>query len=122
MSVVARDRATPVPDRAVHGGDGDVGFEALQRTAPPSKLASPQHPGDPSDQAMAKRGAATVLVAFDDDPTIEEWMVPGEKPRPKVADSCTSERTEVRGSDRAVVQLAWEQRGGTALLCHGQGL
>ena len=113
MSVVAGDRAIPVPDVPSTVGDGDVGFEALQRAAPARELASSQHLRDPSDQAMAKGGAATALVTFDDDPTIEEWMVPGEKPGPEIADFCTSERTEVRGNDRAVVQLAWGKRG-----CH----
>src|SRR6476469_54271 len=102
MSIVAVNGAIPVPDRALHGGDGDVGFEALQRAAAPRELASSQHLRDPSDQAMAKGGAATVLVTFDDDPTIEEWMVPGEKSGSEIADFCASERTEIRGNDCTV--------------------
>src|SRR5688572_5394503 len=109
-SVVAGDRTIPVPDRAVHGGDGDVGFEALQRAASPCELASSQHLRNPSDQAMAKGGAATALVTFNDDPTIEEWMVRVEKPRPEIADLCASERTEIRLDYGAVVQLAWMER------------
>ena len=38
---VAGDRATPVPDSEVHGGDGDVGFEALQRVASPVNWQAP---------------------------------------------------------------------------------
>ena len=54
MSVVGWRRPFQCQIREVHGGDGDVGFEALQRAAPHRELTSSQHLRNLSDQAMAK--------------------------------------------------------------------
>ena len=122
MLLVAGEHAIQVPDRAVRSGDSDVGFETRQRATAPCKLTRSQRFRNPSDQAMAKGGAATALVTFDDDPTIEVWMVLGVKPGAEIADFCTSERGEIGGNDRTVVQLAWGKRGGTTFFCHGEGV
>jgi hypothetical protein len=71
---------------------------------------------------MAKSSTAATLLSLDDYPTIEEWMVHGEKPWPKITDLCPSESTEIRCSDSTVAQLTWIKHGGAAFFRDGQGL
>src|SRR5262245_17826487 len=96
-----------MPDRAVHGGDGQVGLEPLERAAPSGELTGSKDLRHAPDQAMAKRSAAAALFALDHDPAIEEWMIRREEPRPEVADLRSSERTEVRCGDLTISELPW---------------
>lgn len=121
MSIVAGSGAFPVPDRAVYCGDGHISLEPLQRAAPPGELAGSQYIRHPPDQAVAK-SCAGAFCALDDYPTIKEWMLHGEEPRPEITNFCADERSEVRCGDSAVGQLTWRKRGGTAFFCDSQRL